>query len=38
MEQREFVLFRLFSENSITLGVLLEERPGAGDYIIKSKA
>lgn len=26
-----------FSENSITLGVLLEERPGAGGYIIKRK-
>lgn len=38
MEQSVLISFRVFSENSISLGVLLEEGPGAGGYIIKRKA
>jgi len=30
MEQSVVILFRLFSEKGIALGVLLEEGPGAG--------
>lgn len=38
MEQTPLILFRLFSDNSFTLGVLLEEGPGTGGFIIKINA